>query len=181
MKPKRTCLLAILVAFLSFQSGCTSGTLLLSHSIPSLDARRGTYDLILYSGQNFQDPRSVAILDRTDDPYTIVPYGAPFHYRTIEGLSAADALKNGERFVHRLYAFRATEKREILGPDHTVIGYELRPLFMPLDTGYMGDIVDTSYLLRSGDRVMAYVGLKGSCQNQRESDGGSDHRHGDRD
>lgn len=166
MMTNRTILLAIPLTALLFLSGCTSGTILSTQSPTGLDQIGGTYDLILYGGQNARDLRSIAILDRTEDPYTILPYGAAFNYRIIEKISAVDALESGERFLYDLAEYRAMEKREIYSPNHTVIGYELRPIFMPLTTGFLGDILDTSYVLQPENRVTVYVDFKGNAQNQ---------------
>ena len=164
MKTNTTLHLTISVALLLLLGGCASGTLLSSQSLVGHDTSPGTYNLILYGGQNARDFKSIAILDRVDDPYTILPFGAAFNYRIIENLSAVEAMESGERFINDLAEYRATDKREILAPDHTVIGYELRPLFLPLATGLLGDILDTSYVLEEENRVMVYVGFKARYQ-----------------
>jgi hypothetical protein len=169
MKPKILHLLAILFPVVLLQNGCTSGILLSSRPIAARDTGRGSYNLILYGGQNPRAADSVAILDRTDDPYTILPYGAAFNYRIIDNLSADEAIKRGRAFISDLTSYRATEIREIDGPKHTVIGYELRPLFMPLETGRLGDFVDTSYVLQEKNQVRVYVGFRGGYSNPLDS------------
>ena len=167
MNTNSTPLLAIPVCALLLLSGCASGVLLSTHSQPGLTPNPGTYNLILYGGQNARDFRSIAILDRNDDPYTILPYGAEFNYRIIAGLSADEAMEGGERFIKSLVPYWTTEKREILGPDNSVIGYELRPFFMPFSTGILGDILDTSYLLGPEEnRVTVRISLKRYLLNQ---------------
>jgi len=170
MKTNKTPLGVMPATVLLLLSGCVSGTMLSSQSVTEIDTNHGTYTLILYGGQNAHDLSSIAVLDRTDDAYTILPYGAAFNYRIVENLSAADAMERGDSFLHNLSSYRATEKRAIYTPDHTVIGYEMRPLFMPLDTGLLGDILDTSYVLQTDNQVMVYVGFRGGYQNQLDSD-----------
>lgn len=172
MKTNNTLRLAIPVLLLLLLSGCLSGTRLSSRSVADLDTSRGTYNLILYGGHNTHALRTIAILDRSDDPYTIVPYGASFNYRIKENLSAAEARESGEQLLRTLVAYRATEEREILGPDNTVIGYELRPLFMPITTGIHSDILDTSYFLQADNRVMVYVDFRGHYQDPMDYGGG---------
>jgi hypothetical protein len=179
MKMKSTIFHSIAVTALLLLTGCVSGTLLSTQSHSGLTPGQGTYNLILYGHQNARDVRSVAILDRTDDQYTILPFGATFNYRIIKNLSAAEARERGEQFLNEIYAYRATEQREIYGPDHTVIGYELRPLFMPFTTGLLGDVLDTSYVLQPENRVMVYVGYKGGHQDPLDSDGDSSSRDND--
>lgn len=175
MKPTSTRLFAVPIACLLLQGGCMSGTRLSSHSIAALDTDRGAYDLILYGGQNYRDLSSVAILDRTDDAYTILPYGADFKYHIIENLSAAKAVERGGLLINDLHTYKSTQTRAIYGPNNTVIGYELRPMFAPLDTGHFGDIVDTTYVLQADNLVTVYVGFKGDLQDPLDSRGdGSD-------
>jgi len=170
MNAKNTLRNAAAVSLLLLLSGCTSGTLLSSQTIADLDAGRGTVTLILYGGQNAHDLRTIAIIDRSDDPYSLLPYGAAFNYRIIENLSMTDALERGERFINDLYSYRATEKRAIHAPDHTVIGHELRPLFMPLDTGLLGNVLDISYVLQADDnRVTVFVEFKSGFQDPQDA------------
>jgi hypothetical protein len=172
MKTNRVSLLSLAVLFLLGLSSCTSGTLLATHALGGLEPAGGSYTLILHGGQNARDLRTVAILDRDGDPYTIVPFGAAFNYRIVKGLSAGEALARGERFINDLAAYRTMERRAIHGADHSVIGYELRPLYMPLTTGMLGDPLQTSYLLQAEGQVTVYVDFKGSLD---DWPGGSDH------
>jgi hypothetical protein len=172
MQYNNTRLFAIPVALLLLQGGCVSGTRLTSQSIAALDMDRGSYNLILYGGQNYRDLASVAILDRTDDAYTILPYGATFKYHIIENLSADKAVERGSLLINDLHTYKSTETRAIYGPNNTIIGYELRPLFWPLDTGHFGDIVNTSYVLQAENQVTVYVGFKGNIQDPLDSHGG---------
>lgn len=170
MKTNNRTLWAIALASLLLLGGCASGTLLPSRAVANLDTGHGTYTLILAGGQNFHDLNAVAILDRSDDPYTILPFGEAFNTRLIPNLSAAEAMERGEAFLANLASYRTTEKREIIGPDHTVIGYELRPLFMPMDTGLLGDIVDTAYVFAAENRVTVYVGYRAGYQDPRDAE-----------
>lgn len=145
-------------------SGCTSGTFLSTRPLTDRETVHGAYNLIMYSGQNAQDLRSIAILDRADDSYTIVPYGAAFTYRVLNNLPAPEAMETGVRFLNDLYSFRATDSQIIYAPDQTIIGYELTPLFMPIYTGLLGDILDTSYFLQAENKVVVYVDFKTAYQ-----------------
>ncbi|MBA3015851.1 MAG: hypothetical protein KKD63_00305 [Proteobacteria bacterium] len=161
MGTKRMSLPVVLVIILLFLSGCAPGILLRTRMLKTIGPDPGSYDLILYGGQNPHDFRTVAILDRTDDQYAIIPFGAAFNYRIIKGLPAAEALEMGSRFISDITAFRAEEMREIYGPKNIVIGYELRPVYMPLTTGWLGDILITSYHLIEKGHVTVYVSFRG--------------------
>ena len=71
MKTTSARLKAIAVALSLLVGGCASGPLLSTHPLAGLDLGRGPYRLIQYGGQNARDLRSIAILDRSDDAYTI--------------------------------------------------------------------------------------------------------------
>lgn len=158
--PLATCLLLL--------NSCTHGTILSTHTTKDIKQVRGKYDLILYGGQNPHDFRTVAILDRTDDRYAIYPYGATFNYRIIKNLTPEEAQRLGNEFIRRITEYRATEKYEIFGPGHTVIGYELRPIYMPLAAGWLGDLLSTSYFLSGDDLVTVYISVKGEYSNREE-------------
>jgi len=154
-------------------TGCASGTMLSTQALQEGHAPSdGTYTLILYGGQNVYDYETIAILDRSDDPYTILPFGAPFHYRVIREVSAADALRQGDSLMNDLNGYQAMERRGISGPDKTLIGYELRPLFAPLFTGRHSDALTTSYLLGADNSITVYVSLKDSVMDSRHREDG---------
>lgn len=160
MNMKNAILVPLAVSLLLFLSGCVSGTLLTTHSVAMQNQpEKGPYTLILYGGQNPYDFASVAILDREDDQYRIQPYGSSFNYRTFEGVAGADAIERGNRFLANLSNYRRTELREIFGPGNAVIGYEMRPIFLAVNTGGFGDILDTMYVLKKNNLVMAYISL----------------------
>ncbi len=160
MNTKNAILVPFAVSFLLFLSGCVSGTLLTTHSVAMQDQPgKGTFTLILYGGQNPYDFASVAILDREDDQYRIQPFGSSFNYRTFEGVAGADAIERGNQFLANLMYYRRTELREIFGPGNTVIGYEMRPIFFPMNTGGFSDILDTMYVLKQNNLIMAYISL----------------------
>jgi hypothetical protein len=182
MKTSRAFLLSIPVSLLLFIGSCTSGTLLSPHTLNRPEPVRGTYNLILYGGRNAHDLRTVAILDRNDDQYTIHPFGAAFNYRIIKDLPAAEAMERGNEFVSRIISYQATEKHEIYGPDHTVIGYELRPLLMPFTSGWLGDPLYTSYLVNGNNQITVYVGYKGEqSEDSNDNDIHGSSNRGDRD
>jgi len=150
--------------FLSFFFLATAcipeGSLLTTRSTSEYDAK-GDYILILYGGQNIHDFKTVAILDRENDNYRIVPFGANFNYRTFKGLTGQEAYEKAFTFLSNQNDFRNVEKRSIIGPDgDTIIGYEIRPFYHSFTVGRLGDVMKTSFVLRPDNTVQVYVSLK---------------------
>ncbi len=140
-------------------TACAAGNLLNTRYVKDLGAESGTFRLILYGGKNTHDYETVAILDRENDPYTIVPFGEDYSYRLVEHVSMAEAVRQGQQFIGNTNFYRTMESKSIIGPDGSVIGYELRPLYMSLFVGGTGDVLSTSYLLKEGNTVVAYIHL----------------------
>jgi len=149
---------ALAASLLLTLTACASGTLLPtdylhSHQIDD----KGTFDLILYGGRNVHDLKTVAILDRDGDPYTIVPFGAEYFSRRLDNLPLPEAFSKGEQFIANSLYYSTTEIKVIKGPDGSIIGYELRPLYMSLYVGGTGDVLSTAYLLKKDNTVVAYI------------------------
>ena len=118
----------------------------------------GNFTLILYGGRYSRDIETIAFLIPEGSKYTFELYAPDFDYRVVKGLEAKAAFDKAEQFVRIHNAFLRSELNSILDVDGKVIGFELRPLYDPLEFG-IEDVLDTSYALSNG-RVRIYVTLK---------------------
>lgn len=118
----------------------------------------GNFTVMLYGGRYSRDIETVAFLIPEGSKYTFELYAPDFDYRVVKGLEAKDAINTAEQFVRIHNAFLRSELSKILDVDGKVIGFELRPLYYPLEFG-IEDVIDTSYALSNG-RVRIYVTLK---------------------
>jgi hypothetical protein len=162
--PLKRLLPAIMAFFIAVvSSGCA---LSLKREIRTEDAAdnevSGTYSLILYGGRHGNDLETVAILDREDDSYTIVPYTPDFDYRIIKHLPAKEALVYSYRFVGFHPSFSRAQLARIVNSSGAVIGYEIRPLYMRFTYG-LADVLDISYW-RKGEEVFVKMKLKQSIE-----------------
>jgi len=107
----------------------------------------GAYTLILYGARYSSDIENVAILAKEGTGYTFEVYAPEFDYRVKKNVPADEALAEAQRFVAFHYAFRRSQLSGILDKDGSPIGYEVRPLYSPLDFGYT-DVLDIVYTLR---------------------------------
>lgn len=170
-KPLAFCLLA---AFLITVSSCAIRTRLKVEAA-SPARLKGTYSLILYGCTHFDDLRTLAILDREGDPYTVEPYAPAFDYRVIKNLPAREALKKAESFVGGCSPeFMHSQLSAILTKDGAVAGYEVMPLYRSY--AYPGShVLDTYYFLEK-DKIMAVIKLKHWVEMMREGDFGRSER-----
>ncbi len=107
----------------------------------------GTYTLILYGGRYSADIENVAILAKEGTGYTFEVFAPEFNYSVRKNVPARDALGTAEQFVSFHYAFRRSQLSRIMDAGGSVIGYEVRPLYSPLDFGYT-DVLDITYTLQ---------------------------------
>jgi hypothetical protein len=125
----------------------------------------GTFTLILYGGNYFNDVHTVAFLDSEGDRYTFEPYAPEFEYRLVKGLSAKEALDKAQHFVSTIDScFLRSELSKVLDQSGKTIGYELRPLYNSLCYG-LADVLDVSYWQKNG-KVVIRIGLKPSVEKQ---------------
>ena len=157
--------IAVLAGIL-FLQGCIQGKRLRTEATQTADFQ-GAYTLILYGGNYSGDLETVAILDREGDRYTFEPYAPAFNYKVIKGQTSDHALPAAEQFVRRNPSYHSEQLRSVLDETGTVIGYELRPLYLPFVYG-TSDVLDIDYRSR-GEKVIVTIRLKPFLEQQ---DGG---------
>jgi hypothetical protein len=143
-------------ALLLFLGACAPSAYLKTSGVTP-DEITGTYTLILYGGRYAADIENLAILDREDDPYAFEPYAPAFDFKVIKGMPAGDALERAERFVRSHHSSIRSRLSRVLDDTGTTIGYEVRPLYAPLDFGY-GDVLDVRYRIE-GNKVIVTITL----------------------
>jgi hypothetical protein len=137
----------------------------------------GTFTLILYGGNYFNDVHTVAFLDSEGDRYTFEPYAPEFEYRLVRGLSAKEALDKAQHFVSTIGScFLRSELSKVLDQSGKTIGYELRPLYNSVCYGVV-DVLDVSYWNKNG-KVVIRIRLKPSVEKQIFGGDGSRDREG---
>lgn len=156
-----------MLACILFLSGCMHGMHLRTSSVQKADFQ-GTYTLILYGGNYSGDIHTVAILDREGDHYTFEPYAPSFNYKAIAGQTAGHALPRAEQFIRGNPSYQSESLRNILDPEGNIIGYELRPLYLPFVYG-TSDVLDIDYWMKE-DKVIVTIRLKPFLEQQDGAD-----------
>ncbi len=147
----------VAVLFLSLAVISCAPAPLLKTSLVQPGEITGTYTLILYGARYSGDIENVAILAKEGTGYTFDVYAPAFDYKVKKALPADEALETAQRFVGFHYAFRRSQLSGIMDDRGVVIGYEVRPLYSPLDFGY-SDVLDITYL-RQDSKVVVRIRL----------------------
>lgn len=162
--------LYLLAALLITASSCAIRPRLKVQSAAGTNVQ-GRYSLILYGCTHFDDLRTLAILDREGDPYTIEPYAPSFDYRVIRNLPAREALKRAESFASACSPdFMRSQLSTIVTKGGKVAGYEVMPLYWSYV--YPGSSVLNTYYFLDKDKIIAVIRLKHWVQLMREDDFG---------
>jgi len=117
----------------------------------------GTYTIILYGGRYSADMETIAILDKEGDKYTFEVYAPEFDYKIKHGVPAEEALEEAEKFVRFHHSFWQARLSKIIDPAGKTIGYEIRPLYHPIDFGY-SDVLDVYYVIKDS-KVIVTISL----------------------
>ncbi|MCL4475080.1 MAG: hypothetical protein M1508_02465 [Nitrospirae bacterium] len=116
------------------------------------------FTLILYGAEHSNDVETVAILDKEGDRYTFEPFAPKFKYAVKRGLPAKEALEEAGKFISWHNSFHQSQLRGIIDENGNVLGYELRPLYLPFTFG-IDDIMDIDYRMRA-DKIAVIIRLK---------------------
>ncbi len=137
---------AAVLAFALVATSCAPSLYLKTEAARSGEVS-GTYTLILYGARYSADIENVAILAKEGTGYVFEVYAPEFDYRVKKNVHAEEALAEAGEFVGFHYAFRQSRLSKILDTNGSPIGYEVRPLYSPLDFGY-ADVFDITYALQ---------------------------------
>jgi len=136
---------------------CNAAVYLRTEPAPSEEIA-GNVTLILYGARYSNDIQNVAFLLVEEGPYPFEVYAPDFDYGVKKNTPSREALEEAEKFVRHHYAFMQSQLSRIVGPSGTTIGYELRPLYYPVEFG-SSDVLDINYFLE-GNKVVARIRLK---------------------
>lgn len=156
------------MAILTASVGCAAqGNRIRTESLRGTDIP-GVFTLILHGGNYSDDLETVAFLDREGDAYTFDIYAPDFNYRVIKGVSAQEGLTKAEEFVSGNSAFHQARLSSIVDDRSGIIGYEVRPLYLPFTYG-TDDVLDIWYA-EKGNKVGVTIRLKPSVENMKSRD-----------
>jgi len=135
-----------------------------------VDDVTGSFTLILYGGRFSDDLETIAILDCEGDQYTFEPYAPEFDYRIKKRVQAKDAIREAEKFVSFHNSFWHSQLSKLIDNKGNIIGYELRPLYLPFLYG-INDVMDVYYWLKEGNKVKVTIRLTPSIERLRVTGG----------
>jgi len=169
----RKLILFVPVVFLVLNVSCAMiGSGLITLPARDQDVGDGPFTAILYSTSEHDFLQTAAFLDLEGDGYALLPFGASFNYSLVNGLAGEEAVRQAREFIASRVVANKIELRAIKGPDGNPVGYELRPLQLPVTYGE-SDVLDISYFLQQDGRVTIYVRLKDRIERRLERDRGT--------
>ncbi|MGD0887228.1 MAG: hypothetical protein ABSA46_20480 [Thermodesulfovibrionales bacterium] len=148
---------AIALMFL-ISSGCAGGTFLKTEPLQPDVKITGRYALVLLQDKNYSALKTIAFLDVEGNNYSLVPYAPAYEYAVTRDISGQEALQKAVAFVRDNPLSRSYQISRILDPGGTTIGYEVRPLYDPLDHG-VSDVMTVSYVLRDKGIVQIHIDI----------------------
>jgi hypothetical protein len=161
-------LFLILLPALVLQA-CVAGQRLATSPADPADLK-GTYTLLLYGCHYPEDIKNLAILVDEESKYPVEIYDLPTSYQVKKGVPGPQALKEADSFVRcSIRQVSGTQLGRIADGTGGTIGYEVRPLYNPLEFGSM-DVLLVSYSLQNGT-VRTYVRLHPNVERMLESPG----------
>jgi len=145
---------ALLLVTILLQS-CMTGTQLITTPVDQ-KLISGTYTLLLYGCHYPDQIENVAILVDDNSKYPLEIYDIDTSYKVKKGVPAQQAITEADSFVRcSMHAVWQTQITRIPDDSGGTIGYEVRPLYKPIEFG-MPDVLLISYSLKDG-KVRAYI------------------------
>jgi len=130
----------------------------------------GSYTLFLYGCHYPDDIKNVALLLDEKSTYPLEIYDLPTSYQVKKGVPGPQALADADAFVRcSVRLLSGTQLRRILDETGGTMGYEVRPLYSPLEFGRL-DVLHVSYSLQNGI-VRTYIRLDPDVERALESPG----------
>ncbi len=167
-------LVVFLAAISLAASSCALGNRLNMKSAAESDVT-GSFTLILYGCNFYDDLETVAILDKEGDPYTFEPFAPDFKYRVKKSVPAKEALATAREFAACHNAFRRAQLSMLVDSKGETLGFEVRPLYMPFVFGTR-DVLQTDYRIK-GDKVVVRIWLSHPGDNMPEDGGSREREH----
>jgi len=147
--------MVIVCVFFCFYTSCVSSGTLQTASFSGDEIVGENFTVFLYGLDNSSDVESLAVLDRSDDTYTIAFMKALPSFRVLANVPRQEAISRAEAFLNGSTLLSHIEKREIQGPDGTVLGYEFRPIYNPFQVN--NSSFDSAYYPTGKNRVVFRV------------------------
>ncbi len=157
---------AVVFLILSSATACVPGKQLVSRWADPAEVT-GIYTLLLYGCHYSAQLDNVAILVSEESRYPLEIFDIDSSYRVKKGLTAQQALAEADAFIRcSTYGVWRVELRQIPDDIGVTFGYEMRPLYSPLEFGNP-DVLLISYALKDG-KVRAYIKLDPAVERERD-------------
>ncbi len=147
---KKSLLFILSAALLFVSTACALNRNTLKTEWAQQSELTGFYTVIYYGANHYNDIATAAFLIPEDSPYRFDIFAPEFNYYVIKGVPAKEALESAGRFIKWHPAYMDYFFSRILDLDGRVIGYEMRPLYLPTEFGKQ-DVMYIDYFQRGKD------------------------------
>ena len=153
----RTGMLLVASLILVGATSCISGVQLRTGQALSGGLPEGPYTMLLY-GCGYSDRLDNAVILAPEGKLPHLEIYAPaFEVKVRQGVSAADSVRDADKFLKCNRFYHSSRVSGIVDPSGRIVGYEVRPLYLPVYFG-RDDILTITYRM-NGDQVKAYIWL----------------------
>ena len=169
-KIDRTACAIVLWIAVCFCVSCTPGIRLNTQGAQDSEVT-GTYTMILFGCNFYDDLETIAFLDKESDQYIFEPYAPDFKFRIRKEVEAKEALAEVTDFLHCNSAFQNSQLSKIIAPSGEIVGYEVRPLYNSLVYG-SGEVLLRDYRIKD-NKVVIWIKLAPWVENMRSGGSGT--------
>jgi hypothetical protein len=163
----------IIPLLLLILQACAAVKQLDTSSADPADLQGRAYTLLLYGCHYPEDIKNLAVLVDEGSRYPVEIFDIPSSYKVKKGVPGPEALKEADSFVRcSTRRVSQTQLRRIADDAGGTIGYEVRPIYFPLEFGQT-DVLLVSYSLQNGT-VRTYIRLDRDVERALESSGSKD-------
>jgi hypothetical protein len=169
MNKRFLCLIFIFLAISAYACTLSHFANLERETIKDEKTIRGNFSLILYDSGHVEGIEKIALMDLEGDEYVFEPHAPEFDFSNKPHLTDEEALKEAINFVSRHSSFMSTQISRITDKHGRALGYEVRPLYMPITFG-VSDVLDVDYFVKE-KKVVVFIRVKPLVEKSFDGDG----------
>jgi hypothetical protein len=131
----------------------------------------GKYSLILFGARHGFDLETIAFLDYEGDDTTFEPFSPEYDYKVKHHVEDEQALTEALKFISWYPSYLKARLSRITDMEDRILGYEVRPLYLPTTSFAHFDVLNVNYMLQE-KKVVVRIQLKRSVESELEGNGG---------
>ena len=131
----------------------------------------GNYSIVLFGARHGFDLETIAFLDYEGDDVTFEPFSPEYDYKIKKHVGEEQALTEALRFISWYPSYLKARLSRITDMQDRILGYEVRPLYLPTTSFGQYDVLNVHYMLQD-KKVVVRIQLKPSVESELDGNGG---------